>query len=237
MIDFCYWVSANTQKVRLFMEEANVPHRLVPVDVTAGDQFEPAFVRIAPNSKLPVIVDHEPAGGGDSVIVFESGAILLYLAEKTGRFLSSDPRTRMTTIQWLFWQMAGLGPISGQAVHFRNYAPEPVDYALKRFGAELDRLVGVLDQQLAERAFIAGEYSIADMACYPWIVAHHRREQIDLDRFANVGRWFRAIGERPAVPRAYSRFEEILGGPLARNRDDFTRAQRRLMFGAHAVTD
>jgi GST-like protein len=231
MIDLYYWTSANAQKILLFLEELSLPFNIVPVNVGAGEQYLPEFVKVSPNSKIPVIVDHEPEGGGDPIVIFESGAILLYLAEKTGHFLATDTRTRFATLQWLFWQVGGLGPIGGQAVHFRNFAPEPIEYALKRYGNENLRLIGVLDRQLQDRDFIVGEYSIADMACYPWIVAHDRRKQLDFEPFPNLTRWFESIRARPATERAYEWPTRILGGPLPKGQADLTPEQRKILFG------
>ncbi len=170
MIDLYYWPTPNGHKVTLFLEEAGLQYALKPVDIGKGEQFEPAFLQISPNNKMPAIVDHAPADGGGAQSVFESGAILLYLAEKTGRFLPRDARGRIAALEWLFWQMGGLGPMSGQMGHFNVYAPEKIAYAIERYNAEVRRLHGVLDKRLADHAFLAGDdYGIADMASYPWI--------------------------------------------------------------------
>ena len=204
MIDLHYWPTPNGHKITLFLEEVGLDYRIVPVNISKGDQFEPDFLRIAPNNRMPAIVDHAPTGGGDAVSVFESGAILLYLAEKTGRFLAADLRGRVETLQWLFWQMGGLGPMAGQNHHFVTYAPEKIPYAMQRYINETNRLYGVLDKRLADRRFVAGEdYSIADMASYPWTVGHERQQQ-NLDDFPNLARWFHEIRERPATIRAYA---------------------------------
>ena len=169
MIDLHYWPTPNGHKVTLMLEETELEYRIVPVNIGKGDQFAPDFLAIAPNNKMPAIVDHAPADGGAPQSVFESGAILLYLARKTGRFLPADPRAEVEVLEWLFWQMAGLGPMTGQYGHFTVYAPEPIPYAVDRYTKEAQRLLGVLDTRLAGREFIAGgEYSIADMAAYPW---------------------------------------------------------------------
>ena len=167
MIDLHYWPTPNGHKITLFLEEAGLPYTILPVNIGKGEQFRPDFLKIAPNNRMPAIVDHEPAGGGEPISVFESGAILLYLADKTGRFLPKDLRGRTTALEWLFWQMGGLGPMAGQNHHFSVYAPEKIPYAIDRYVKETNRLYGVLDRQLAGRDFIAGDYTIADMASYP----------------------------------------------------------------------
>lgn len=203
MIDLYYWTTPNGHKITLFLEETGLPYTLHPINIGKGEQFQPDFLRIAPNNRIPAIIDNAPADGAEPVSIFESGAILLYLAEKTGRFLSTDLRQRVDTLQWLFWQMAGLGPMAGQNHHFTQYAPEQVPYAIDRYVKETARLYAVLDRRLADRAFITGnDYTIADMACYPWIVPHERQRQ-NLDDFPNIKRWFDAIQQRPATVRAY----------------------------------
>ena len=203
MIDLHYWPTPNGHKVTLFLEETGLPYRIVPVDIGRGEQFRPEFLKISPNNRMPAIADHAPADGGGPLSLFESGAILLYLAEKTGRFIPSDLRGRAEVLQWLFWQVGGLGPMAGQNHHFLQYAPEKIPYAIERYLNETNRLYGVLDQRLADRSFVAGEaYSIADMASYPWIVPHERQGQ-DLNEFPNLKRWFEAIRGRPATARAY----------------------------------
>ncbi|ACL56643.1 glutathione binding-like protein [Methylobacterium nodulans] len=209
MIDLYYWTTPNGHKVTMFLEETGLPYTIKPVNISKGEQFQPDFLKIAPNNRIPAIVDHAPAGGGAPVSLFESGAILLYLAEKTGRFIPSDLRGRAEVLQWLFWQMGGLGPMAGQNHHFVQYAPEPIPYAIDRYVNETNRLYGVLDRRLADRPFVAGEaYSIADMAAYPWIVPHERQRQ-NLDEHPNLKRWFHAIAERPATQAAYARAAEI----------------------------
>src|SRR5690554_2088145 len=189
MIDLHYWPTPNGHKVTLFLEEAGLEYRIHPVDIGKGAQFEPDFLAISPNNKMPAIVDDAPADGGAPLSVFESGAILLYLAEKTGSFLPADVRGRIAALEWLFWQMAGLGPMTGQYGHFKVYAPEPVPYAIQRYTKEAGRLLSVLDGRLADRAFLAGdEYSIADMAAYPWINVYDTAP-IDLLPFPELRRW------------------------------------------------
>ena len=208
MIDLYYWTTPNGHKMTLFLEEAGLPYRIVPVNIGKGEQFAPDFLRISPNNRIPAIVDHAPADGGAPLSVFESGAILLYLADKIGRFIPQDLRGRTEVLQWLFWQMGGLGPMAGQNHHFVQFAPEPIPYAIERYVKETARLYGVLDKRLADREFVAGEYSIADMACYPWIVPHERQRQ-NLDDFPNLKRWFEAIHARPATEKAYARAAEV----------------------------
>ncbi len=224
MIDLHYWPTPNGHKITMFLEEAGLDYRILPVDISAGDQFKPDFLAIAPNNRMPAIVDHAPGDGGEPVSVFESGAILLYLAEKTGLFLPADLRGRKTALEWLFWQMGGLGPMLGQNHHFVQYAPEEVPYAITRYVNETNRLYGVLDRRLAGRDFIADAYSVADMACYPWIVGHERQRQ-NLDDFPHVKAWFERIRERPGTVRAYAR-----GEPYAK-RPAVTEEGRKLLFG------
>ncbi|WP_165674341.1 glutathione binding-like protein [Metapseudomonas otitidis] len=209
MIDLYYWTTPNGHKITLFLEETGLPYRIHPINIGKDEQFQPHFLKIAPNNRIPAIVDNEPADGGEPLSLFESGAILLYLAEKTGRFIPQDLRGRQEALQWLFWQMGGLGPMAGQNHHFNRFAPEKVPYAIQRYVKETARLYGVLDRRLADRAFVAGDdYSIADMAIYPWIVPHAYQEQ-DLDNFPHVKRWFQAIQTRPATVRAYDLVERI----------------------------
>lgn len=212
MIDLYYWTTPNGHKITIFLEEAGLAYSIKPINISNGEQFEAEFLKISPNNRIPAIVDNEPADGKGPLSVFESGAILQYLAEKSGKFLPADPRGRSEVMQWLFWQMAGLGPMAGQNGHFNNYAPEKIPYAIDRYVKETERLYGVLDERLAGRVFIADDYSIADMACYPWIVPHERHGQ-KLDDFPNLKRWFLAIGQRPAVLRAYEIAKEINTAP------------------------
>jgi len=209
MIDLYYWTTPNGHKVTMFLEETGTPYKLLPVRIGAGEQFKPEFLKIAPNNRIPAIVDQAPADGGAPISLFESGAILLYLAEKVGKFLPKDLRGRTETIQWLFWQMGGLGPMAGQNHHFSQYAPEKLPYAINRYVNETNRLYGVLNKRLADRAFAAGaEYTIADMASYPWIVPHERQGQ-RLEDFPHLKRWFETIRDRPATVRAYDRAKEV----------------------------
>jgi GST-like protein len=230
MIDLYYWPTPNGHKVTLFLEEAGLPYTIKPVDIGKGAQFEPAFLAISPNNKMPAIVDHAPADGGAPISVFESGAILWYLAEKTGRFLPADVRGRPTVSEWLLWQMGGLGPMTGQYGHFTVYAPERIPYAIERYTKESERLLGVLDQRLAGRAFLAGDaYTIADMAAYPWINPY-TKQPLDLEPFAEVRRWHAAIAARPATQRAYARGPEVnpaAGQPMGEE-------EKRILFGQGA---
>ena len=235
MIDLYYWTSPNVHKITMFLEETGLPFHIIPIDVTHGEQYEASFTSLSPNNRIPVIVDRDPAGGGEPITIFESGAILLYLAEKAGELLAHDIRVRMATLQWLFWQIGGLGPMGGQCVHFRNYAPRRIEYALQRYGAENDRLIGVLDRHLQAREYIAEDYSIADIACYPWIFAHDRRQQIDFAPFPNVHRWYKAIADRSATRRAYAWVATVTTGPNVTAQQDLSVEARRILFGAHAV--
>ncbi|MFV1917841.1 glutathione S-transferase N-terminal domain-containing protein [Sphingomonas sp. MJ1 (PH-R8)] len=231
MIHLHYWPTPNGHKITLFLEETGLPYTIHPVNIGKGEQFAPDFLKIAPNNRMPAIVDDEPADGGAPISIFESGAILLYLAEKTGRFLGPDLRTRVEQTQWLMWQMGGLGPMLGQNHHFNRYAPEKIPYAIERYLKETNRLYGVLDRRLEGRAFIAGDYSIADMAAYPWIVPHEAQGQ-DLTDFPNVQRWFEAIRTRPATERAYA-----LGETVNASSGEMTEEARRNLFGQTAKRD
>jgi GSH-dependent disulfide-bond oxidoreductase len=205
MIDLYYWPTPNGHKITMFLEEAELDYQIIPVNITAGDQFKPEFLQISPNNRMPAIVDRAPADGGNAITVFESGAILLYLAEKTGNLLPRALRGRTTALEWLFWQVGGLGPMAGQNHHFSLFAAEKIPYAIERYVKETTRLYGVLDRRLHGQEFIAGkEYTIADIATYPWIVPWKRQQQ-DLDRFPDVRRWFDAIHSRPATVRAYNK--------------------------------
>lgn len=202
MIDLYYWPTPNGWKISIMLEECGLAYNFIPVDIGQGDQFQADFLAISPNNRMPAVVDHAPVDGGKCVAVFESGTILQYLAEKTGRFLPFDMRGRYQVLQWLMWQMGGLGPMAGQNGHFLLYAPEKIPYAIERYGKEVDRLYGVLNKQLAmTQAHVAGaDYSIADMAIFPW-VRTHKMQQVDLTKFAHVQRWYDALFERPALRR------------------------------------
>jgi GST-like protein len=211
MIELHYWPTSNGQKIAIYLEETGLPFEAHPVNISKDEQFRPGFLAISPNNRIPAIVDRAPADGGAPISVFESGAILLYLANKTGQFLPEDERARIVVNEWLFWQVGGLGPMAGQANHFNRAAPEKIPYAIDRYVNETGRLYGVLDGQLARQDYIAGDYSIADMACYPWVVNHEWQQQ-NLNDFPNVKRWFEAIAARPAVQRAYEKGAVIRKG-------------------------
>ena len=228
MIDLHYWPTPNGHKITIFLEEVGLTYQIKPVNIGKGEQFQPDFLKIAPNNRMPAIVDHAPADGGAPLSVFESGAILTYLAEKTGKFLPHDLRGRVRVLEWLNWQMGGLGPMAGQNHHFSQYAPEKIPYAIDRYVKETNRLYGVLDRQLAQHPFVAGDYSIADMACYPWIVQHERQAQ-KLEDFPHVQRWFEAMQVRPAVIRAYAWGDKI------RN-EGMTEEARKNLFGQTAAS-
>ena len=228
MIDLYYWATPNCHKITIFLEEAGQPYTLRPVDIARGDQFKPAFLDIAPNNRIPAIVDHAPADGGADITIFESGAILLYLAEKTGFFLPGDMRQRLKVLQWLFWQVGGLGPMAGQNHHFGRYAPARIPYAIDRYRNETARLYGVLDRELVGKSYIADHYSIADIACYPWIAPHVDQGQ-DLDDYPHLKRWFESLQSRPAIARAYA-----VGDPYVRRGPDFNALEREMLFGLTA---
>lgn len=209
MIDLYFSPTPNGLKIRLFLEETGETYRIVPLQLSAGEQFAPDFLSISPNGKIPAIVDHLPRDGAAPLSIFESGAILIYLAEKTGQLLPVDERARLQTLQWLFWQIGGLGPMAGQAGHFRVYAAERVPYAIERYTRELRRLYSVLDRRLQACDWLAGEaYSIADIASYPWIVPHEAHGQ-NIDEFPHLRRWCNAIAARPATQRAYDGVEDV----------------------------
>ncbi len=225
MIDLYFAATPNGWKITIMLEECGLPYSVKPVNIGAGEQFRPEFLAISPNNRIPAIIDHDPPGGGEPISVFETGAILMYLAEKTGRFLPQDLRERVSVLEWLMWQMAGLGPMLGQNGHFLLYAPEKLDYAIDRYRREADRLYGVLDRQLARTdAYVAGEhYTIADMACFPWIITH-KAQGIDMSQFTHVARWFADIRQRPAV---------IAGTAVGRmtRPDEITADAKKVMMG------
>ena len=228
MIDLHYWPTPNGHKITIFLEEAGLPYTLHQVNIGKGEQFKPEFLAIAPNNRIPAIIDQNPADGGKPISIFESGAILQYLAEKTGLFLPKDLRERTETMQWLFWQMANLGPMAGQNGHFNKYAPEKIPYAMERYTKETSRIYGVLNKRLADREYVAGAYSIADMASYPWIVPYESHKQ-NLDDFQHLKRWFEAIKARPAVVKAYAAAPQSYSKPM-------TDAERKVLFGQDAKT-
>jgi GSH-dependent disulfide-bond oxidoreductase len=212
VIDLYYWPTPNGWKISIALEEMALPYRVKPVNIGRGEQFAPEFLAISPNGRMPAIVDTEPAGGGAPLAIFESGAILLYLAEKSGCFLPADLRGRSDVLQWLFWQVGGLGPMLGQHGHFRLYANEKIPYAIERYERETRRLYGVLERRLANREHVCGSYSIADMACWPWVVTH-KAQGIDLAEHPNVSRWYAALKQRPALRRGYDLGRELRAKP------------------------
>lgn len=225
MIDLYYCGTPNGLKMTVFLEEVQLPHRIIKVNLGKGDQFKPDFLSLSPNNKIPAMIDHAPADGGDPITLFESGAMLLYLADKIGRFLPADLRGRNEVIKWLFWQVGGLGPMAGQIGHFNVYAPEKVPYAIDRYARETTRLYKVLNSRLADRDFIAGDYSIADMACYPWIIPHKGHRQ-SLDDHPHLKRWFETIAKRPAVVKAYAGTRDAYSAPKP-----MSEAERKVLFG------
>jgi GSH-dependent disulfide-bond oxidoreductase len=229
MIDLHYWPTPNGWKISIALEEMGLAYRTLPVDIGMGAQFMPEFLAISPNNRMPAIVDHAPADGGDPVSVFETGAILLYLAEKTGQFMTNDLRGRVRVNEWLMWQMGGLGPMFGQDGHFKLYAPEKIPYAINRYDAECKRLLGVLDRQLAKTGdCVAGDYSIADMAIFPWVATTKARD-IDRSQFTHVEAWFERLRVRPAVERGMELHKDW------RNRKPEDEAKaREILFGIKA---
>ncbi|QIZ78373.1 glutathione binding-like protein [Ferrimonas lipolytica] len=203
MIELFYWPTPNGHKIPLFLEEAGLEYKITPVNIGAGAQFEPEFLAISPNNRMPAIIDHAPNDGAGPLSVFESGAILEYLADKVGQFLPQQPRLRSNTLQWLHWQIGGLGPMAGQNHHFNHYAPEPIAYAQQRYINETTRLYGVLERQLEHKDYICGELSIADFACHPWVRSWQKQSQ-QLEDFPNLAAWFHRLEGRPAIQRAYS---------------------------------
>jgi GST-like protein len=224
MIELFYAPTPNGWKISIALEEMGLEYCATPVNILRGAQFTPEFLAISPSNKIPAIIDHAPDGGGEPIAVFESGAILIYLAEKTGRFLPRDTRGRSAVLQWLMWQMAGLGPMAGQAHHFANYAPEQIPYAIKRYLDETGRLYGVLDRQLEGRDYVAGDYSIADMAIWPWVHLHDMHQQ-KLEDFPHVHRWHEHIGRREAVQRGISVLNDMFSS------QSMDEEGRKVLFG------
>jgi GST-like protein len=229
MIELHYWPTPNGHKITMFLEETGLPYTIVPVNIGKGDQFQPDFLKIAPNNRMPAIIDRAPKDGGAPISVFESGAILEYLGDKTGRFFPTEVRARTEVRQWLFWQMGGLGPMAGQNHHFAHYAPEKLPYAIERYVNETNRLYGVLNRRLADRPFVAGDYSIADMAAYPWVVPYKNQSQ-DIETFPHLKRWFEAIQNRPATIRAYEKGKEVNNAAPV-----MTDEARKVLFGQTAA--
>ena len=233
-IELYYWPTPNGWKVSMMLEECKLPYVLTPVNIGKGEQFEPSFLKISPNNRMPAIVDpHGP--GGKPISVFESGAILQYLGRKTGKFYPSDERKRVEVDEWLFWQMAGLGPMAGQASHFRNYAKkEGNEYALERYTNEVHRLLGVMNKRLATRKFLAGTYSIADMACWGWVRGISSMMEGFLDEFPNVKAWMERIGGRPATKKGFALGRELR--QQAANDPKAEEERRKILFGQRART-
>ena len=229
MIDLYYWTTPNGHKITIFLEETTLPYKIHPINIGKGEQFKADFLTISPNNRIPAMIDNDPPGGGKPIPVFESGAILVYLAEKTGKFLPTEPRARADVMQWLFWQMGGLGPMSGQNNHFSNNAQEKIQYAMDRYRNEVNRLYGVMNKRLADRPFLAGEYSIADMASYPWAVLHERQHQKIAD-FPHLKKWLDTIAARPAVKKAYEWTPKINPGQGGIR----TAEERAILFGQTA---
>jgi GST-like protein len=229
MIDLHYWPTPNGHKKTMFLEETAVEYRILPENIGRGDQFKPEFLKLSPNNRMPAILDHAPVGGGTPIPIFESGAILMYLAQKLRRFRPDDVRGQVEVMQWLFWQVGGLGPMAGQNHHFVGYAGTAIPYAVERYVNETNRLYAVMNKRLADRAYLAGDdYSIADMAAYPWVVPHQRQRQ-DLNDFPHLQRWFQAIGGRPATQRAYAL------GPIYRAQATMTEDEKRILVGQTAA--
>jgi GSH-dependent disulfide-bond oxidoreductase len=225
LIDLYYWTTPNGHKITMFLEEAGLPYNLHAVNIGKGEQFKPDFLKISPNNRIPAIIDTAPTDGGAPIAMFESGAILLYLADKIGRLIPKDTRARLDCVQWLFWQMGNLGPLAGQNHHFALYAPEKIPYAIDRYVNETNRLYGVLNKRLSDREFMVGDYSIADIASYPWVLPE--RQGQNMEDFPHLKRWKEAIKQRPATLRAYARAKEV--NPTAGGIR--TEAERKILFG------
>lgn len=226
MIEIFFAPSPNGQKVTIAVEEMGLDYRVTPINILRGEQFTPQFLAVSPNNKMPAITDHAPAGGGAPISMFESGAILIYLAEKSGKLLPTIPRERAEVLQWVMWQMSGLGPMAGQVHHFARYAPEQIPYAIKRFADETGRLYGVLDTRLRDRKYVAGDqYSIADIAIWPWVAIHDMHCQ-SFDDFPNVARWFDLVGQRPAVQRGMAVLKDMFTST-----DPMDDEAKKILFG------
>ena len=230
MYDLYYWTTPNGHKLTMLLEEIGADYKIVPVNIGKGEQFESDFLRISPNNRIPALVDHKPNNGDKAVSLFESGAMMLYIAEKHGQFIPAEIQGRASVLQWLFWQMANLGPMGGQNHHFVTYLDEEIPYAIKRYVGEVSRLYMVLDHQLKDKEYICGDYSIADMACYPWIVPHKRQLQ-HIEQFPNLNRWFAQIRYKPATLRAYELAKEV--NP---SRGGMSEEEKKILFGQDAET-
>lgn len=230
MYDVYYWTTPNGHKITMMLEELGEEYKVIPVNIGKGEQFDEHFLKISPNNRIPAMVDKDPIGSERDVSLFESGAMLLYLADKHGQFIPTDTEGRAEVLQWLFWQMANLGPMAGQNHHFVVYTTEKIPYAINRYVNEVSRLYAILDLHLQGREFICGDYSIADMACYPWIVPHKRQKQVIQD-FPNLYRWFSDIRYRPATVRAYDLAKEINPSP-----GEMSEEAKKILFGQSAKT-
>jgi GST-like protein len=225
MIDVYFWTTPNGYKVTIMLEELGLPYKVIPVDIGRGDQFKPEFLAISPNNKIPAIVDHE-GPGRKPIAIFESGAILMYLAEKTGKLMPTETRSRYEVIQWLMFQMASVGPMLGQAHHFRRYAPLQIGYAIQRYTNEASRLYGVIDRRLGQVDYLAGDYSIADIATYPWLRSHKWQGQ-RLQDYPNLKRWYEAIESRPAVQKGIAVMADLVRRPVTADKEAW-----ETLFGA-----
>ncbi len=230
MYELFYWTTPNGHKITMLLEELDLEYKVVPVNIGKGDQFEADFLKISPNNRIPAMIDHNPYEAEGDVAIFESGAILLYLADKHSQFIPKDTAGRANVLQWLFWQMANLGPMGGQNHHFVTYLDEPIEYAVNRYVNEVSRLYAVLDHQLKDNEYICGEYSIADMASYPWVVPHKRQLQ-KIDEFPNLYRWFKTVRNRPATERAYEVAKRINPNPAQMSEEE-----KKILFGQDAST-
>ena len=224
VIDYYFWTTPNGYKVLVFLEEADIPYRIIPINISKGEQFNPKFLKISPNNKIPVVIDHKPNHSNKPIVIFESGAILLYLAEKTAQFIPTELIKRTEVLKWLFWQVSNLGPMLGQNQHFNQYASEKIPYAIKRYINESIRLFNVLNGKLAHCQYICGQYSIADIACYPWILKHPFLT-LQLDDFPHLKRWFEELASRPAIIRAYQKGRAINTTPTV------TEESKEFLFG------
>lgn len=224
MIDYYFWTTPNGYKVLVFLEEADIPYRIIPINISKGEQFDPKFLKISPNNKIPVVIDHKPSFSSKPVVIFESGAILLYLAEKTAQFIPTELTERTEVLKWLFWQVSNLGPMLGQNQHFNQYASEKIPYAIRRYVNESIRLFKVLNDKLAQGQYICGQYSIVDMACYPWILKHPFLA-LQLDDFPHLKRWFDELALRPAIIRSYQKGKAINTTPTV------TEESKKFLFG------
>ena len=230
MYELLYWTTPNGHKITMFLEEVDADYKVVPINIGKGDQFAPEFLKVSPNNRIPALIDHSPDSDAGSISLFESGAILLYLAEKHEQFIPTDSAGRANVLQWLFWQMANLGPMGGQNHHFVTYLDYEIEYAINRYVNEVSRLYAVLDHQLESSEYICGDYSIADMASYPWVVPHKRQLQ-EIEKFTNLHRWFEQVRNRPATLRAYEVAKDINPNP-----GQMSEEEKKILFQQDAST-